>query len=73
MKKDTKITLLQYGTIISALAVLTGFMYLIVKYPPAIPLPIDGDTPPVYSPYPGVELEYRLYLESRLLEYRRTA
>mgnify|MGYP003321940939 CR=1 FL=1 len=73
MKKTTKETLLQYGTIISALVVITVFIYFVIKYPPAIPLPVDERYPPIYSPYPGTELEHRLFLETRLLEYRRTA
>jgi len=69
-----------YGTIILGISLLSVILYFIVKYPPMIPPPIDGVYPPVYSPYPGTnleypgrELEYRLYLEEKLLEYRRSA
>ena len=55
-------------------------MYLLVKYPPMIPPPVDGIYPPVYSPYPSTDLEYpgreqeyRLYLEEKYLEYRRSS
>lgn len=61
------------GTTIIGISLLSGLLYLIVKYPPVVPVPVDGNIPPVYSPYPGMELEYRMYLEEKYLEYRRSA
>ena len=69
-----------YGTIIIGISLLSGILYLLGKYPPMIPPPVDGIYPPVYSPYPSTDLEYpgreqeyRLYLEEKYLEYRRSS
>ena len=66
-------TLSQFGIYLLGILLLSGFLYLMFKYPPVIPVPLEGYPYPEYQPYPGVEHEYRLYLEERYLEYRRAA
>jgi len=66
-------TLAQFGIYIAGISLVSVFMYLMFKYPPVVPYPGNDGYPPVYIPYPGVEHEYRLYLEERYLEYRRAA
>ena len=66
-------SLLQYGIYIIGISILSGLLYLMFKYPPIIPNPSESPIPPIYSPYPSLELEHRMYLESKLLEYRRSA
>lgn len=73
MKKDTEITLKLYGIIILGILVSTAFIYFYIKYPPTHIVPDPQYNPGIYSPYPGVELERQMYLESKLLSYRRTA
>ena len=65
-------SLSRYGIYLIGISLFTGIFFLMLKYPPVIPVPEDGNIPPIYQPYPGVEHEYRLYLEERYLEYRRT-
>ena len=66
-------TLLQYGIYIIGISILSGLLFLMFKYPPIIPNPSESPIPPIYSPYPGVELEYDWYMLSKLDQYRRTA
>lgn len=73
MKNLINKTLTRFGAYIIGISLLSGLMYLMFMYPPVIPLPVEGYPYPEYSPYPGVEHEYRLYLEERYLEYRRAA
>ena len=66
-------SLSRYGIYLIGISLFTGIFFLLLKYPPVIPVPVDGNIPPIYPSYPGVEHEYRLYLEERYLEYRRAA
>ena len=73
MVKELIKSLSRYGIYLIGISLFTGIFYLMLKYPPVIPVPEDGNIPPIYQPYPGVELEHRLYLEEKYLEYRRSA
>jgi len=63
----------RYGIYLAGIALFSGIFYLMLKFPPVIPIPVDGNIPFTYPSYPGVELEHRIYLEERYLEYRRSA
>ena len=73
MVKELIKSLSRYGIYLIGISLFTGIFFLMLKYPPVIPVPEDGNIPPVYPSYPGLELEHRLYLEERYLEYRRSA
>ncbi len=62
-----------YGIALGGISLLAGLFYLMIKYPPPIIIREDIPHPQYYSPYPHIELEHRFYLESKLLDFRRTA
>ena len=72
MFKSMLKTFMQFGAYIIGISLLFGLIFLMLKYPPVIRVPVDGVPYPEYQPYPGAEHEYRIYMEERYLEYRRT-
>jgi hypothetical protein len=73
MVKELIKSLSRDGIYLIGISLFTGIIFLMLKYPPVIPVPVDGNIPPVYPSYPSLEHEHRIYLEERYLEYRRSA